>query len=74
MQTSKEEELIRQMEDTFQQGFSHGITGGKLRGKKLVASLTTGAPGEFYYHDVFMGYEIDEFLPFIKAACWFYIV
>lgn len=61
--------MSKWMEDTFQHGFSHGKTGDKLRGKKLVASFTTGAPGEFYHHDAFMGYEIDEFLPFIKAAC-----
>lgn len=36
--------LHRWMEETFLHGFSHGSTGDKLRGKKLVISFTTGAP------------------------------
>ena len=35
--------LERWMEETFQHGFSHGSTGDKLKGKKLVLSFTTGA-------------------------------
>ncbi len=37
--------LERWMEETFRHGFSHGSTGDKLKGKKLVLSFTTGAPG-----------------------------
>ncbi len=35
--------LQRWLETVFQHGFSHGRTGGKLRGKKLVASFTMAA-------------------------------
>ena len=40
--------LERWMEETFRHGFSHGSTGDKLKGKKLVLSFTTGAPAEMY--------------------------
>ena len=61
--------LERWMEETFQHGFSHGNTGDKLKGKKLVLSFTTGAPEAMYRHDGPMGYTIDEFLPCYKATC-----
>lgn len=61
--------LERWMEETFQHGFSHGSTGDKLKGKKLVLSFTTGAPEEMYSHDGPMAYTIDEFLPCYKATC-----
>lgn len=61
--------LERWMEETFQHGFSHGSTGNKLKGKKLVLSFTTGAPESMYRHKGPMGYTIDEFLPCYKAAC-----
>lgn len=61
--------LERWMEETFQHGFSHGSTGDKLKGKKLVLSFTTGAPASMYSHDGAMGYTIDEFLPCFKAMC-----
>lgn len=61
--------LERWMEETFQHGFSHGSTGDKLKGKKLVLSFTTGAPEAMYSHDGTMGYAIDEFLPCYKATC-----
>ena len=57
------------MEETFQHGFSHGRTGDKLKGKKLVLSFTTGAPESMYRHDGPMGYTIDELLPCFKATC-----
>ena len=41
----------------------------KLKGKKLVASFTTGAPEALYHRDGAMGYEIEDFLPPIKATC-----
>lgn len=56
----------RWMEKTFRHGFSHGSTGDKLKGKKLVLSFTTGAP---YSHEGAMGYTLDEFLHCYKAAC-----
>lgn len=61
--------LERWMEETFRHGFSHGSTGDKLKGKKLVLSFTTGAPSSMYSHDGPMGYTIDEFLPCFKAIC-----
>ena len=53
--------LHRYIEQVFQHGFSHGSTGDKLKGKKLVLSLTTGAPAEMYSHDGAMGFTIDDF-------------
>lgn len=61
--------LERWMEETFQHGFSHGSTGDKLKGKKLILSFTTGAPEEMYGHDAPTGYAIDDFLPCYKAMC-----
>lgn len=61
--------LERWMEQVFQHGFSHGSTGDKLKGKKLIASFTTGAPNELYHRDGPMGYEIEDFLPALKATC-----
>ena len=60
--------LHRWIEQTFQHGFSHGSTGDKLRGKKLVVSFTTGAPAELYRHDGAIGYEIEEFLANLRAT------
>ena len=54
------------MEDTFEHGWSHGSTGDKLQGKKLIAA---GAPEEAYQKDGIMGYEIEEYLPPIKSMC-----
>ena len=61
--------LERWMEETFRHGFSHGSTGDKLKGKKLVLSFTTGAPEALYSHEGAMGYTIDEFLACYKATC-----
>jgi len=61
--------LSKWMEDVFEHGFSHGSTGDKLKGKKLILSFTTGAPEEAYHKDQSMGYEIDDFLPNIIATC-----
>lgn len=61
--------MERWMEETFQHGFSHGSTGDKLKGKKLIASFTTGAPEELYHKDAVYGYEIEDFLPAIKLTC-----
>lgn len=61
--------MSKWMEDTFQHGFSHGSTGDKLKGKKLIASFTTGAPAELYHKDAPMGHEIEEYLPAIQSTC-----
>lgn len=55
--------MHRWMEDTFLHGFSHGSTGDKLRGKKLLLSYTTGAPLE--------ALDFDAFFSGLKAACGF---
>ena len=57
------------VEDTFQHGFSHGSTGDKLKRKKLVVSVTFGAPDILYHKNAAMGFEIEEFLAPVKAAC-----
>ena len=54
--------LEKWMEEVFKHGFSHGSAGDKLKGKKVIVSLTTGAPEEAYNN-------IDEFLNPIKASC-----
>lgn len=61
--------LERWMEETFQHGFSHGSTGDKLKGKKLVLSFTTGAPESMYSRDGAMGYTVEELFSCFKAAC-----
>lgn len=61
--------MSKWVETTFKRGFSHGPAGDKLKGKKLVASFTTGTPEELYHKDARVGYEIEEFLPPIKATC-----
>ncbi len=53
--------LEKWMEEVFQHGFSHGSTGDKLKNKKIIVSLTTGAPKEAYNN-------IDDFLNPIKAS------
>lgn len=43
--------LQRWEEEVFTHGFSHGTNGKALQGKKLILSVTTGAPAEFYARD-----------------------
>lgn len=40
--------LQKWLEDVFLHGFSHGSDGNALHGKKLIASVTTGAPETAY--------------------------
>lgn len=54
--------LERWMEEVFKHGFSHGSTGDKLKDKRVIASITTGAPKETYN-------DINDFLNPIKASC-----
>ena len=51
------------VEDVFVHGFSHGSTGNKLYGKKLIVSFTSGAPEEMYRHGGPQHYPIEEFMP-----------
>ncbi|MDO5639189.1 MAG: NAD(P)H-dependent oxidoreductase [Neisseria sp.] len=55
-------------EDVFVHGFSHGATGDKLRGKKIVASFTSGAPESMYVEGGIQGYPIEAFLPPLKQT------
>lgn len=55
--------LKKWVDDVLVFGFAHGAAGDKLRGKALIQSFTTGAPGEAYAHGKPMNYTIDEFLP-----------
>lgn len=61
--------LKKWMEMVFEHGFSHGMGGDKLKGKKLIASFTSGAKEEVYHKNQAVGYEIEDFLPAIKATC-----
>lgn len=61
--------LERWMEETFKHGWSHGRTGDKLKGKKLVVSLTTGTPAEMYSKEGAAGHEIDEYLLPVVSTC-----
>lgn len=54
------------MEDVFVHGFSHGSTGDKLHGKKLIVSFTSGAPEDMYHHGGLQQYPIEEFMPPLK--------
>lgn len=49
-------------------GFAHG-DGARLGSKKLLPSLTTGAPEALYRQDGFFGHTLDEYmLPFSTTA------
>lgn len=50
--------LSRWMEEVFVHGLSHGSTGNKLKGKKLIVSFTTGV----------QNYSIEESLPPLKQT------
>ena len=54
--------LEKWMEEVFRHGFSHGTKGNKLKDKKVIVSITTGAPEEVYNN-------IDDFLNPIKSSC-----
>ena len=56
------------MEDVFAHGFSHGSTGDKLAGKKLVASLTAGAPASVYEPGA-GAVSVDDLVAPLKATC-----
>lgn len=61
--------LERWMEETFTHGFSHGSTGHQLQGKKVLLSITAGAPAEMYTVDGPMGFHIEDFLHCYEAMC-----
>lgn len=56
------------LDDVFVHGFAHGSTA-KLGGKKLLVSITAGAPAEAYAKDGFFRHEMaDYFAPFQSTA------
>lgn len=56
------------LEDVFVHGFSHGRTGDKLHGKKLVLSVTVGAPEEMYRQGGLQNRAVEEFLLPLKQT------
>ena len=58
--------LQKWMEDVFVRGFSHGSRGTALHGKKLVVSVTTGAPQAYYAAD---SVDFNDLLTPAKATC-----
>ena len=54
--------MSRWIEEVFVHGFSHGSTGDKVSGKKLVVSFTSGAPEEMYQKGGLQNYPIEDFL------------
>lgn len=54
------------IEDVFVHGFSHGATGDKVKGKKLLLSFTSGAPESMYQYGGIQNYPIEDFLPPLK--------
>lgn len=61
--------LKKYVEDVFTMGFAYGNSGDKLKGKKLIASFTCGAP-EKNYQPGACGEDIDKMALPIKATCW----
>ena len=56
-------------EDVLSYGFAYGSSGKALEGKKLLVSLTLGAPADMYQHDASQNFEIGEFMPsFMQLA------
>ena len=56
-------------EDVLTHGFAYGSNGKALAGKKLLVSLTLGAPADRYQHDASQNFEIGEFMPsFMQLA------
>ena len=54
--------LRKWIEDVIVHGFAYGSTGTALKGKRLIASFTIGAPAEIYTKDGFVGYTIEDIL------------
>ena len=58
--------MSRWIEEVFVHGFSHGATGDKVKGKKLLVSFTSGAPEEMYAHGGLQNYPIEELIVPLK--------
>lgn len=50
------------LDEVFLHGFSHGSKG-KLGGKKLILSFTTGAPAAVYQKDGAFKHTVEDYLP-----------
>lgn len=50
------------LDKVFLHGFSHGSKG-RLDGKKLLLSFTTGAPAAVYQKDGAFGHTVEDYLP-----------
>mgnify|MGYP000135852355 CR=1 FL=1 len=61
--------MQRWIEETFKHGWSHGRTGDKLKGKKVIVSLTTGAPASMYRKNEGAEHDMGEYLLPIVATC-----
>lgn len=48
------------IDEVFTYGFAYGSTGDKLKGKRLIISMTIGGPEESYSADGYNTYTIDE--------------
>ncbi|MCR5085355.1 MAG: NAD(P)H-dependent oxidoreductase [Succinivibrionaceae bacterium] len=61
--------LKKWYEEVMAHGFALGSTGTALHGKRLLVSVTVGAPGEAYRQDGAMGHTVKEFLlPLLQSA------
>jgi glutathione-regulated potassium-efflux system ancillary protein KefG len=55
--------LLKEWEDqVLTYGFAYGSTGDKLKGKKLLVSITTGGPADAYNSEGYNHFTIAEFL------------
>ena len=54
--------MKRYIDDLFSHGFAIGSKGGKLKGKKLMLSVTTAGDESIYQHNGYTKRTIDEFL------------
>lgn len=61
--------LSRWIEQVFVHGFSHGSTGDKVKGKKLVLSLTAGAPSSVYDKPQMPEGVVDDLMLPLKKLC-----
>lgn len=50
------------IDKVFVHGFAHGSTA-KIGGKKLIISITAGAPNEAYQKEGFLKHAIEDYLP-----------
>ncbi|ABR74889.1 flavodoxin family protein [Actinobacillus succinogenes] len=55
------------LDDVFHHGFAHGSEA-RIGGKKLLVSVTTGAPAELYRKDGFFRHEMEEYMIGFETA------